>query len=105
MDLGNTLDAASTNYLKQEVEFWYRDLEWTTLARAQQHQTLHPFEGPVTSDIYRRVPQLAIQNVFTDLPLGLVWTTESEISNFTHAPNPFTHSYPTLGSRYQLRPG
>lgn len=104
-DLGNRLNVANTTQLLQQADIAYNDLNWMSLARVQAYQTLHPYEGPVTSSPYRRLPQLAVQNIFPDLPYGFVWTTESEYDHFTHKINPFTGFRPTIGDRYQLRPG
>lgn len=105
MDLGDTLGIASTTQLLQQADVTYQDPYWKVVSRLQQYQTLHPFDGPQTADVYRRLPQLSLQNSFLDLPGGLEWTTSGEFSRFLHKHDPFTHNPFTTGDRLQLRPG
>lgn len=105
MDLGTTLNVASTTQLLQQGELAYQDLYWKGLFRMQQFQTLHPYKGPITSDPYRRLPQLSAFNSVPDLPLGFVWTTGADFTHFTHKLNPWTGLDFTEGDRFQMRPG
>jgi len=105
MDFGHTLGLASTTQLLQQADLTYQDLNWKVTSRLQQHQTLHPFLGPVTPSVYKRVPQVALQNTFLDLPYGLEWTTSGEFSRFLHKHDSFANPAFTMADRAQLRPG
>jgi LPS-assembly protein len=105
MDFGSTLGIASTTQLLQEGELLYQDMHWNAQTRIQQYKTLHPFDGPVTTDVYRRVPQIAVQNTYPDLLHGFEWNTTGEFSHFTHKHDPLTGAAFTVGDRFHLRPG
>lgn len=104
VDFGNSLSMASTTQLLQQGELLYQDRHWSTQARLQQYQTLHPYDGPVTPNVYERLPQLAMQNLYSDLPYGFEWATTGDFTRFMHQLNPFTGASFTTGDRYQLRP-
>ncbi len=105
MDFGNNIGIASNNYLLQQEEFLFQSNHWNLQTRLQQYQTLHPFEGPITGDPYKRLPQIALQNRYPDLPYGLNLETKGEFSHFLHKHNPMTGNTFTTGDRMWLRPG
>lgn len=105
MDFGNTSGTASTTQLLQQGELLFQSSHWNLQTRLQQYQTLHPFAGPITADVYKRLPQIALQNSYLDLPCGLAWTTKGEFSHFDHKKDPLTNNAFTVGDRFQLRPG
>lgn len=105
MDFGNTLGSASTTQLLQQGDLLFQAENWTIQTRLQQYQTLHPFSGPVILDVYKRLPQISLQNSYLDLPCGLEWTTQGEFSHFDHKKDPLTNNAFTVGDRFQLRPG
>lgn len=105
MDFGNTLGLASTTQLLQQGDLTFQDQNWKVMTRLQQYQTLHPFNGAFAMDVYRRLPQLAFQNVYTDLPGGLEWTTNGEFSRFLHKHDSVTQTPFTTGDRVHLLPG
>lgn len=105
MDFGTNLGMASNNQLLQRGTLTYTDANWKVLSRVQQYQTLHPFFGPATQDEYKRLPQIAFDNIYTDLPCGLEWTSQGEFSHFLHKYDYFTGNPFTTGDRFQLRPG
>lgn len=105
MDFGNTLGAASTTHLLQQGDLLFQAENWTIQTRLQQYQTLHPFSGPITADVYKRLPQIHFKNSDFDLPGGLEWTTQGEFSHFDHKKDPMTNNAFTIGDRFQLRPG
>lgn len=105
MDFGNTLGMASTTQLLQQGDINYQDINWKIMTRLQQYQTLHPFKGPQAADVYRRLPQISLQNTYLDLPFGLEWNTSGEFSRYLHKHDPFTQAPYTTGDRMQLRPG
>lgn len=104
MDLSNTLGAADTTQLLQQAELVYQDPFWNAKARLQQYQTLHPYDGPVTLDVYRRLPELVLQNYYSELPCGLEFKSNGNFTRFLHQPDPFTGSAFTTGDRFYLRP-
>ncbi len=106
MDLGDSLETANNLQLLQEGMVTYQDLYWMVQGRVQEYQTLHPFEGPVTSDPYRRTPQIGVFNSVPDLPYGFLWTTQGDFSHFTRKRerDPIAPNH-TTGKRYQIRPG
>ncbi len=104
MDLGNTLQVASTNQLLQEAELRYQDTHWNHLLHVENYQTLHPFAGPQTSDPYRRLPQFASTAYYPDLSSGFEFDWGSEFCYFDHKADPMTNLNMTRGDRYQARP-
>jgi LPS-assembly protein len=104
MDLGDTLGIASTTQLLQQGDVTYQDLHWKVVTRLQQYQTLHPFSGPRNDNVYKRLPQLTLQNNYSDLPYGFDWAINGEFSRFLHKHDPFTDTAFTTGDRLQLRP-
>jgi LPS-assembly protein len=104
MDLGNSLNTAGTNYLRQQADLSYYDEYWVGRARLQSHQTLHPYNGPVTQEPYQRAPQLTAQNFYPDLPYGFEWAMRTEFTNFAHKRNPFNQDPFTTGNRFYMRP-
>lgn len=105
MDLGTTLFAAGNTQLLQQAQLNYQDEYWKVFSRVQSHQTLHPYYGPLNTEVYRRLPQIAFVNECYDLPCGFEWLSQGELSNFTHTRNAFTAEPVTTGGRYFLRPG
>ena len=103
MDFGSNIGIASTTQLLQMGQVLYKDPNWGVQARLQQYQTLHPYTGPTTFEVYRRLPQVALQNTY-DLPCNFQWDLKSEFSRFTHQHNPFTGEAFTTGDRVWLRP-
>ena len=104
MDFGNNLGTASTTQLLQQGELLFQAENWILKTRLQQYQTLHPFSGPVTRDVYKRLPQISLQTSNLDLPYGLEWSTQTEFSHFDHKKDPMTGDSLTVGDRFQLRP-
>lgn len=99
-DFGPTLSAASTTQQLQQADLLYQDCNWNSALRLQQYQTLHPFLGPVTHDVYKRLPQLTFTHTYTELPLDLEWAIEGDITHFDH-----THKRLfATGNRFQTRP-
>ncbi len=105
MDFGTNLGLASTTQLLQQGDLYFHSNHWNMQTRLQQYQTLHPFDGPRTQDVYRRLPQIALQGSYFDLPLGLAFTTNGDLTRFHHARNPYTGRSFTTGDRFQIRPG
>lgn len=105
MHFGDNIGLVNTTQLLQQGDLLYQDTHWSLGARVQQYQTLHPFEGPVTGDVYKRLPQLTARASYPDLPLGLQWDVTSEFSRFAHKPDPFTGNPFTRGDRFHIRPG
>lgn len=103
MDFGSTIGLADTFHLLQQFSLYHQSSHWKAQARVQQYQTLHPFSGPITENIYRRLPQIEFQNTY-DLPLRLEWAMNGEYSHFLHKNNPFTGASFTTGDRFHLRP-
>lgn len=99
-DFGTTISAASTNQQLQQAELLYQDCNWNNALRLQQYQTLHPFFGPVVKDVYKRVPQFTFRNTSMELPLGLQWAIEGDLTHFDH---PHAIHFIT-GNRLQTRP-
>ncbi len=104
MDFGNNIGLANTTQLLQQGELLYKDNHWNVEARLQQYQTLHPFEGPATIEIYRRLPQVSLQTTYPDLAYGLQLDTLGEFARFTHKKDPFNGNTFTTGDRFQIRP-
>lgn len=104
MDFGNSINTAGTNNLLQQADLSYQDEFWAGLARVQAYQTLHPYDGPIMQAAYRRLPQLAAQNFYPNLPYGLEWLLRIEYTNFTHKRNPFNNERFTTGNRFYGRP-
>jgi LPS-assembly protein len=104
MDFGSNIGIASTNQLLQQGEILYYDPYWNMQTRLQQYQTLHPFDGPQSGDIYKKLPQIAVQNTYPDLPYGFQWELKGDFSHFLHKPNPFNGNAYTTGDRFQLCP-
>lgn len=99
-DFGTTLSSASITQQLQLAELLYQDHQWNNMLRFQQYQTLHPFFGPITTDIYKRLPQFTFSHQNTDLPCQLQWGIEGDITHFDHADkNVFT-----TGNRFEARP-
>lgn len=99
-DFGNTLSVASTTQQLQQADLLYQDCDWNSALRLQQYQTLHPFFGPVTMDVYKRLPQFLFTRLYTELPFGLEWAIEGDCTHFDHA-----HSnHFAIGNRFQTRP-
>ncbi len=105
MDFGNTVGVASTTQLLQQGNLYFQSTHWNVTTRLQQYQTLHPFAGPVTGDVYKMLPQISLHNSYLDLPGGLEWVTTGEFSHFDHRKDPMTNNPFTVGDRFQLRPG
>ncbi len=103
-DLGTNLNVANTTQLPRMAEFIYADWNNHALFRFQEFQTLHPFNGPITIDPYRRMPQFSFQNNLFDDESGLRWTATGDFTYFTHKNNPFTGLAHTTGGRGYLRP-
>jgi LPS-assembly protein len=103
MDFGDNIGIASTTQLLQQVDVNHASPYWLMQAKLQQYQTLHPFDGPVTQNVYRRLPQISLQNN-VDLPLGSLWTMNSDYTHFLHKQDPLTGATFTTGDRLQLRP-
>lgn len=104
MDFGSNIGMASTTQLLQQGELLYQSNHWNVQSRLQQYQTLHPFKGPVTGDVYKRLPQIAFNASYPDLPHGLDLRTNGEFSHFAHQRNPYTGEPVTVGNRFHLRP-
>lgn len=99
-DFGTTLSAASTTQQLQQAELLYQDQQWNSALRFQKYQTLHPFFGPVTTDIYKRLPQFTFAHINTDLPGNLQWGIEGDLTHFDHVDkNVFI-----TGNRFEARP-
>lgn len=105
MDLGSNLGLAETVQLLQLTELLYQDEYWTAQTRVQQYQTLHPFNGPSTAEVYRKLPQIAAQNSCPDLPYGFESQGNGDFTRFTHKILPVSGSSVTTGDRFHLRPG
>ena len=104
MDFGSNIGMSSTNHLLQQGEVLYYDNYWNMQARLQQFQSLHPFDGPQNSAIYKKLPQIAIKNTYDELPYGFQWAMQGDFTHFLHQHNPFTNDKYTTGNRSQLRP-
>jgi len=107
MDFSNSIGASSTTQLLQQGDIFFQSSHWNMQTRLQQYQTLHPFEGPITADIYRRLPQVALQGSY-DVPinsLDFVFTTQADITRFQHKRDPINGFSYTTGDRSQVRPG
>jgi LPS-assembly protein len=105
MDLGTNLYAAGNTQLLQQAELKYQDYNWRVFSRVQAYQTLYPYYGPLNSEVYQRLPQIAFANECYDLPYGFEWEVQGEVANFAHRRNPFTSERVTTGGRYFVRPG
>lgn len=104
MDFGNNIGIAGTTQLLQQGQLIYQGTNWNIRTRLQQYQTLHPFTGPLTSDAYKRLPQITVTS-YSDLPYGLHFSHTGEFSHFAHKKDPLTGNAFTTGNRLQLRPG
>jgi LPS-assembly protein len=105
MDFGSSIGLSSTTQLLQQGDIFFQSTHWNMQTRLQQYQTLHPFEGPVTSDVYRRLPQIAFQGSYLDLPFDFSFTTRADITRFEHKRHPISGNAYTTGDRFQIRPG
>ena len=104
MDFGDSLGMASTTQLLQEADLNYQQPQWSVQTRLQQYQTLHPFDAPLNQAVYKRLPQITLNNQNDDLPLGLAWKLHGDFTHFAHVPDPQTHLAFTTGDRLHLRP-
>ncbi len=105
MDFGNNIGIASNTQLLQQADVTYQDRYWNMKTLVQQYQTLHPFSGPVTSNVYKILPQIDAKSDHPDLPYGFTFTTQESFTHFAHKIDPFTGSAFTVGNRYYFRPG
>lgn len=105
MDLGTTLFAAGNTQLLQQAQLNYQDEYWRVLSRVQSYQTLHPYYGPLNTEVYQRLPQIAFAYDCYDLPYGFEWEMQGETTNFAHRLNAFNAEPMTTGGRYFVRPG
>ncbi len=100
MDLGNSLNAASTTQQLQQADLLYQDCDWNNVLRFQQYQTLHPYNGPVTTPIYKRLPQFALTKTDIELPYGWMANLSGDFTHFDH----IQKNYFVTGNRFQTRP-
>ena len=105
MDFSNSIGLSSTTQLLQQGDIFFQSPHWSMQTRLQQYQTLHPFEGPITQDVYQRLPQIAFQGSYPDLPFDFSLTTEADITRFAHKRDPINGNAYTTGDRFQIRPG
>jgi len=101
-DFGNNLGTVSTTQLLQQAEMLYQDRSWYNALRVQQYQTLHPFSGPVTLDVYKKLPQFTFlnSNITPELPYGLRLGMSGDFTYFDHTKKRLF----TTGGRFQARP-
>ncbi len=105
MDLGKHFGVGATTQLLQKAEMVYQNDHWNGFARLQKYQTLHPYDGPLSTDVYASLPQLALKSDYPDLPYGLHFTAGSDFTHFSHKPAPITRNRFTEGTRAFIRPG
>lgn len=104
MNLGNSLEAANSTQLLRQGHLVYTDWHNSAFLKVQEFQTLHPFEGPIVVDPYRRMPQINFRNVYPDLESGIEWAVTADYTHFTHKKNPFDGHRFTTGDRGFMRP-
>lgn len=102
--LANNLDSAGTTHLKQQATADFQSHYWNGFIKAENYQALHPYDGPITLDVYRRLPQISLQNSYSEIPYGLEWNINLDFSAFGHKRNPLTGEAYTTGQRWHMRP-
>ena len=105
IDLGNDLNVANTGRLLREAQIQYRGTHWRHLWRFQDHQVLHPLDGPLFEEEYRRQPQWAFHANFPDSTGGLTYVLDGEVGYFAHRGSVLTGLSMTEGKRVHVRPG
>lgn len=104
-DFGNSLNEITQDQLLQQAEIYYKGENWNFIGRLHGYQTLHPIEEAFVANQYRRLPQLILDGDYTDLPLGLEFFINNEITHFDILKDPgFTVSKRT-GNRLHAQPG
>lgn len=86
-DLGDSIGVSSTRRLERRGDLRYANTHlggsWNALFRTQQFQIVDDESLPV-NDPFKRLPQILINNSFSNLPLGLEFNSESEWVAFEH---------------------
>ena len=86
-DLGDSIGVTSTRRLERRGDLRYNASHfggrWSGLLRFQQYQIVDDQSLPI-NDPYKRLPQIIINNSFTDLPAGLEFTSSNEWVTFDH---------------------
>lgn len=104
-DLSSTLQVTSRRNLLREGRLSYSGGWWRASALAQSYQTL----GNDINAPYKRLPQLTLNALRSDLPGGLEFAFESEYVNFQHRNDARQEgtrlsAYPQIALNFQ-RPG
>jgi len=86
-DLGDSIGVSSTQQLERRGDLYYTANHfggsWNGLVRLQQFQIVDDLSLPI-NDPYKRLPQIIINNSYTNLPAGLEFTSSNEWVAFDH---------------------
>ncbi len=91
-DLGEDLALASTAYLERRMDARYDRPDWSVLARIQDYQLLN------APDVYRRLPQIALNAAPSHRLLGIKPELAAEITHFAR-------DVGVTGTRLDVTPG
>jgi LPS-assembly protein len=95
---------SSKDQLLNQLEVNYSSDDWHFLGRLQTYRTLHPINQQPILDQYSKVPQLAIESDFPELPNRLNFQANGEFIYFDH-PSDFISQLPmTTGQRLHVQP-
>lgn len=84
IDLDNTLDLFSPDYLERHFDLVYHGANWTALARLQGFQTLDNDLFNLENEPYERLPQFRFDGVWPQNNYGLDYELRSELVHFEH---------------------
>ena len=87
-DLDNSIAAISNNLVLSQGTLNYSAGWWSAALTAQDYQVLQDVENPVSAP-YARMPQLTVNALRADLPLGLQFNFAGEYVRFAGAANPY----------------
>lgn len=95
---------AGTTDLLQEAKLVHKTAHWIQMLRFQEYQVLHPYNGPLQNEVYRRQPQFLFSGNYPNIWAHLGTSVSGEFVDFRQRNDPTTGNTPTEGQRYHLRP-
>ena len=105
-DLASGIAMTSQTHLRRRVDLEFFNHTWFSLLRVEDYETLNEAIAP-EDEPYRRVPQLAINGLWPNAPLGLELGVESEFAYFdrtTGVTGLRSHLLPEVSRPVQIGP-
>lgn len=105
-DFSSNINQVTQNQLLQTAELDYKNTNWNSMLRLQGYQTLHPVDDPsIFLNQYIRLPQFVLNADYPEMPGGMDYFIDNELTHFDIRANPGSLLKQPIGNRLNMQPG